>query len=323
MNACLRTVRVWLSGSLLRVAIMPCLVAACWQSTVASSVVSRSSTYACAVAAITLQSASNAREGVKETIEPAELNEQMRKSLDSMGRLPWYDSDAGEVEPIPVKPRLDDSSNRDSRWVPKPEKPKKTKTQAKPQQNSNNQRPGFWSSLGTIFGDFSNVLGWVILGLVLALIVGLIVYTVSKMEMTALGEAVTKTEDDEQLEREEKARLENLPVQVQRPTGDLLAEADRLRTAGRLDEAIIYLFGHRLIQLDRAHAIRLARGKTNRQYINELRKRPDLRSVLENTVQIFEQSYFGRYPISSDDYDKVRSLQGSFESSLATQREAA
>lgn len=252
------------------------------------------------------------------------INSQLRDSLDSMGSLPWYDSDKGEVEAVPVKPRLDDSTNRDSRWIPKPKKAKPAPTANTPNQpTGGGQLPGFWSSIGTLLQTIFKSFGWILFAILIAVLVGLMVYAISKMENTASGDSEGVRVDDEELNTADKARLENLPVQVQKPTGDLLAEADRLRNTGKIDEAIIYLFGHRLVQLDRAHAIRLARGKTNRQYLNELRKRKDLHPILDATVKVFEQSYFGRYEITQEDYDRVRSLQPTFESALAVQLEAA
>ena len=122
---------------------------------------------------------------------------------------------------------------------------------------------------------------------------------------------------------EEQARLEQLPVEVRRIQGDLLAEADRLRQSGRYDEAIIYLFGYRLLQLDRNHLIRLARGKTNLQYLRELASRRELQGIMRETVRLFERSYFGRYEISSDEYEALRGQQTAFESLLSNEREAA
>lgn len=257
-----------------------------------------------------------------------DVDQQFRKSLESMGSVPWYDVEESAIEPVPVKPRMDDSTNRESRWIPQPKKEKsvtsKATNPAQPAgQNSNGQMPGFWSALGTLLGDFSQVIGWVILALLIAAVVGSLVYAFSKMEGDDSASPSKQTIAADRLDESDEVRLENLPVQMQRPTGDLLSESDRLRDLGRLNEAIIYLFGHRLLQLDRAHAIRLARGKTNRQYLSELRRRKDLERLLFSTIQVFEQSYFGRYEITSGQYDDVRNMQAPFESALAAQKEAA
>ncbi len=69
--------------------------------------------------------------------------------------------------------------------------------------------------------------------------------------------------------------------------------ARRLHDEGRFSEAIVYLFSHELIELDRHHLIRLARGKTNRQYLRELSGKSDLRSLLSRTIDRFERAFFG------------------------------
>ncbi len=63
---------------------------------------------------------------------------------------------------------------------------------------------------------------------------------------------------------------------------------------GRLDEAIVLLFGHQLLLLDRGGMLRLARGKTNGRYLRETRgKSPEAHQLLAHSVAAFEASYFG------------------------------
>jgi Domain of unknown function (DUF4129) len=98
-------------------------------------------------------------------------------------------------------------------------------------------------------------------------------------------------------------RVEALPFQVRKGTGDFLGEARRLYEAGQYSEAIIYLFSYQLVALDRQHLIRLAKGKTNRQYSRELRARPALRSMLEQTIVAFEDAFFGRKALSRERFE--------------------
>ena len=74
--------------------------------------------------------------------------------------------------------------------------------------------------------------------------------------------------------RRDADRVEALPFHVRAASGDFLAEARRLYDAGHYSEAIVYLFSYQLVQLDKHHVIRLAKGKTNRQYVRETRQRP-------------------------------------------------
>jgi hypothetical protein len=65
----------------------------------------------------------------------------------------------------------------------------------------------------------------------------------------------------------------------------------------------VLLYAHQLQQLDRHHLIRLAKGKTNRQYLSELRGQARLREILTGTVRAFEESYFGHYVLSRAQFE--------------------
>jgi hypothetical protein len=92
-------------------------------------------------------------------------------------------------------------------------------------------------------------------------------------------------------------RVEALPFRVTRQAADLLGEASRQYEKGNYSEAIIYLFSHQLVELDRQHLIHLARGKTNRQVARELTSR-ELRLLVEQTMVAFEDVFFGGHTLS-------------------------
>ena len=68
----------------------------------------------------------------------------------------------------------------------------------------------------------------------------------------------------------EAQRIEALPFPVARANLSLLDQARNFYQAGNYAAAMIYLFSHQLVQLDRRQIIRLAKGKTNRQYLREV-----------------------------------------------------
>ncbi len=74
---------------------------------------------------------------------------------------------------------------------------------------------------------------------------------------------------------------------------DLLAEARRHYQAGNYGAAIVYLFSFQLVQLDKRQIIRLAKGKTNRQYLREVGPRAALLRLVEQTMVAFEDVFFG------------------------------
>jgi hypothetical protein len=102
----------------------------------------------------------------------------------------------------------------------------------------------------------------------------------------------------------ELGRIENLPFPITRPKTDLLAEARYHYENGDFGQAIIYLFSYQLVQLDKHHLIRLAKGKTNRQYLRELdRPGSSLRAMLQQTMIPFEEVFFGNHPLKRQDFE--------------------
>ncbi|MCC9609295.1 DUF4129 domain-containing protein [Blastopirellula sp. JC732] len=99
-------------------------------------------------------------------------------------------------------------------------------------------------------------------------------------------------------------RLESLPFQVKRPDSDLLAEARRCYDNGDFNEAIVYLFSYELVELDKRQFIRLAKGKTNGQYLREVRKNHALEDILEVTMRAFEDVFFGQRTLSRAGFER-------------------
>jgi len=99
-------------------------------------------------------------------------------------------------------------------------------------------------------------------------------------------------------------RVEDLPFQVRKPSGDFLSEAQRLYEAGKYSEAIIYLFSYQLVALDKRHVIHLAKGKTNRQYLRETRSRETIKLLLQRTMISFEDVFFGHHELSRERFEE-------------------
>ncbi len=88
-------------------------------------------------------------------------------------------------------------------------------------------------------------------------------------------------------------RLENLPFQVQEKSDDPLVLAQRWYDQGRYSEAVIFLFAYQLMQLDRHQWIHLAKGKTNRKYLREVKHNAELRRITEHTMIALKMSSLG------------------------------
>ena len=232
--------------------------------------------------------------------DPAAKNpvETTKDVLARGGRFPWYDRANDDVRRLNMVPRESDSQ-RDVTW---------TGTTTAPAA-APRRMPRF-----SLFGGFLQWLGITVLVLLLGVIAYLIATSFLKDE-TSESVAVRKVVES----RRDADRVEALPFHVRAASGDFLAEARRLYDAGRYSDAIVYLFSHQLVQLDKHHVIRLAKGKTNRQYVRETRSRPVLRSVLETTMVAFEDAFFGNKTLSRETFE--RSWERLNEFQLELQRE--
>ncbi len=171
----------------------------------------------------------------------------------------------------------------------------------------------------------SNVLlyvGWMLLALFLIYLVFLIVRAFLNQEVS---ESVV-------VEREavgaDVSRVDELPVALGKSPADYLDEAQRLYRRGDYALAVVYLFSHQLLQLDRRHWVRLVKGKTNRQYLREIRHSSSRGSeqvavTFNGTVLLFEEVFFGKRLPSGDRLDEVWQNIDRFETLVALNEERA
>ena len=123
--------------------------------------------------------------------------------------------------------------------------------------------------------------------------------------------------DGEPLAVGEAQRIEALPFPVARANLSLLDQARNFYQAGNYAAAMIYLFSHQLVQLDRRQIIRLAKGKTNRQYLREVGQAEVLRQLVGQTLVAFEDVFFGHHDIDRQRFEACWSRLPEFESLLA------
>lgn len=209
-------------------------------------------------------------------------------------RLPWYDPSADQLQrtELPVK------------------------TQPKVARDWTYTAP---SGTGMNLEWLWRLLQYVVWGILAALFAYLLFLAIKSITGVRHEERKYEFETDT---RSEADRIENLPFQMeQRRTGDLLGDASRLYDAGNYNEAIIYLFSHQLVQLDKAHLIRLTKGKTNRQYTSELRPRMALRSIVTHTMLAFEDVFFGHHQLSKERFEICWKQIEDFNRELQTQRD--
>jgi hypothetical protein len=111
-------------------------------------------------------------------------------------------------------------------------------------------------------------------------------------------------------------RVESLPFQLKAPQTDLLSEARRHYEAGNYKDAIIYLYSYQLVELDKHQLIRLTKGKTNRQYLREIRRRGDLFGTLQTSMLAFEDVFFGNHSLERGRFESCWNGLDAFHRSL-------
>lgn len=140
----------------------------------------------------------------------------------------------------------------------------------------------------SLVGTILSTIVWIIVGTILVAIVALLV----KLSLTARKKpprpavATTISASDEE-------RVEALPFRLEGNAGEFIEVARRLYQAGHYRQAILYLYSHLLIELDRVGLVRLDRGKTNRQYLNEIGRRPEAKNLFAPVMVAFEDVFFG------------------------------
>ncbi len=220
-------------------------------------------------------------------------------SSEALSDTIWFDADQDSLLPVKVKPREDDSLNRDSRWLPKAKRvPAPESNAATGAATGGTATGGGWFGTGLSIG---NMLGWLLLFTLLTAAVMAIAYALSRseFEFSASRSARTSkrldTPDQQTLER-----MKHLPAELRRTDVNLKSEAARLMAEQNFDQAIILLFAHQLLLLDRGGLLRLNRGKTNRRYVRETRSADrETAERLQATINAFERSYFGRHTINA------------------------
>ncbi len=210
--------------------------------------------------------------------------------------IPWYDAEQDQLRPLDA-PVRDDDPNRSSRW------------QSIESAATNNVSQASEESLGALL---IRILVYTVVTLIVAsVIIALIVAALRAEASRAIVDRTRVSTAD--LNR---ARMENLPLPLVPSEQDLLSTARSYYEAGEYGHAATYYFAYQLVELDRHHLIRLSKGKTNRQYLRELRTRPQIVPVVRNTMKAFEDFFFGHHELTRQRFEACWQELSSFHSQL-------
>lgn len=215
--------------------------------------------------------------------------EQGREALGSQRRFPWYDGSNDDVRRVRVS----------IPWK-SPDVSFNTKRRAGGAWNFSWLELAIWTGVLALFAALAYLL-----------IRAYLNREDVAVSMPAGGAARDLLDD--------AARIEALPFRVRSGPLGLLDEARRHYEQGDYRQAIIYLFSYQLVEMDKQQIIRLAKGKTNRQYLRETRRRPLLESLIAQTMVAFEDVFFGDYPLDRARFESCWRRLGEFETLVAEQ----
>lgn len=229
--------------------------------------------------------------------QDAESKAALRRGVNPI----WADPDTGEVQCPESQLRNNDLSDRHERIA----QPRSNRSlwdllfgSGRPGTGANG---GFLSDLLTaIFSAWR----WILLGFVIlfaAILISMLVRN-SGIPGFRRKRPASILEEDLELQR---AKISDLPFEMEQPIRGLKAQAEYLRSQGDYSQAILYLFSYLLVELDASRCIRLERGKTNGAYIRELKSRPGLQGYMRRAASAFEWVYFGRHRLDADTFESL------------------
>lgn len=163
------------------------------------------------------------------------------------------------------------------------------------------------------------VIGWVMLIAIVCGVVALVMYVFANSAFEFRDETPRQAiVGGRALDEQTKQRIAELPAELRQTNVSPRSELERLMRIGDFDHAIVFLYGHQLLMLDRVGSLRLSRWKTNNQYLRETRHSdPSVGDQLRVTVDAFERSYFGKHALDRTQFDRLWQENLAMEANLA------
>ncbi len=218
---------------------------------------------------------------------------------------PWLDSKAGEVLPVNFGDRQ--SARSTSRAdVPDAVDPPALVTgpaaPARPWMNWN------WPRIWTVLKVVSCVF--------LILIIGLGVYLGYRYYHRYRERNADDGFDERLSTRTIEQSMQQLSFDVDLSNGNFCDAAEKAYRSGDLKSAIIFWFSYVLVSLDQKGHIRLRKGKTNREYLREIRGERRLAKFYQRVMVPFEETFFGDYQLEQDEFENCWKQLGQFQKDI-------
>jgi hypothetical protein len=85
-----------------------------------------------------------------------------------------------------------------------------------------------------------------------------------------------------------------------------LKKAQSLSAGGDLRQAVRYLYLSSLLTLEERGLLRYDRSKTNRETLRAIADQPELRSEMQEVVEVFDRVWYGFQALEQEDYDQYQ-----------------
>jgi len=219
-------------------------------------------------------------------------------------KYPWYDAETDQAKRIEFGQRPEArSKNRQNIPLKKAVAPPATG----PNMNWN---------LSAGWLDGLSVIAWFAIGGVILVLVAVLVWAFLRMESN-------QEMDDAVPQRSMSESIKQLPFDVETTTGDFRQLAQAAYANGDYRKAMIYLFSHVLVSLDQKGLVRLRKGKTNRQYLRELRTHRPLANYYQRVMVPFEATFFGDHELDKHEFENCWSRLDGFQSGIEKSSQVA
>lgn len=148
------------------------------------------------------------------------------------------------------------------------------------------------------FGSLMNVLQWVVVIAILGLI-GFLVYKLAPLFVPRFRQRRIKDKGTERVILGER-------IGEDQSANDLFSEAERLAREGDIRGAIRKGYVALLCELSDRKLIGLARHKTNRDYLRDVRSRREIYTQMNGITGMFERHWYGSQTAQANDWAEFR-----------------
>ncbi len=228
--------------------------------------------------------------------------ETFDSALNSTG-LPWYDSKTKDLKSTKA-PKRNASVVADRHRIPAFKK-KKTATKT-------NKPPVPAATGASTFSTIGTAIMYVVAAILAIVLVGALIYGFLKLESGDGSEEM----DAEKRKRKIRDHIKHLPFEIEEQDGDFETFAEKSFRDGDYANAVIYLFADLLVAMSESGLVRLQRGKTNRQYLNEIWEHREIRPYYQEVMTAFEDAFFGKHEIGKQRAEACFAGRAAFDAGL-------